>query len=232
MRDDEKMSLRNLPLFRNISEATSDALMQGAYSQIFPPRLELFRQGQIADFLYIVVEGMVELYADWNGQMTVMGRVEPVTTFILAACVRDLPYLMSARTMERSRIIMLPVGNLREQMRKDPELAMAAMEELALGYRTMVRHAKNLKLRTARARLAAWILSSAQGVSAIILPAEKRHIASYLGITPESLSRTLRDLQTDGIKVDGSRIIITDASKLADVAVPDPLMDRYFSTLC
>lgn len=229
MRTDEKISLCNLPLFRNISGSTSDALLQGAYSQIFPPQLELFRQGQTADFLYIIVEGMVELYAEWNGQTVVMGMVQPVTTFILAACVQDSPYLMSARTIERSRIILLPVGKFREQMRTDSELAMAAMEELALGYRTMVRHAKNLKLRSARERLAAWIISNAQGASTIILPTEKRNIGSFLGVTPESFSRTLRSLQADGVQVDGSRIIITDATKLAAVAAPDPLMDNYYA---
>ncbi len=225
MREDEKPGLRRLPLFREMMTQTFDGLMQVAYSQVFPPQLDLFRQGQTADFLHIVVEGTIELHAEWGGNDTVMGVMRPVSAFILAACVRDAPYLMSARTLEQSRVVLLPAADLRAAMRRDPDLAMAAMGELANSYRAMVRHAKNLKLRTAPERLAAWILNHADGRPSLMLPFEKRHLASYLGITPESLSRTMRTLQQNGIKVDGARIIITDPQKLKLVATPDRLMD-------
>lgn len=225
MRDDEKPGLRRLPLFREMMTQTFDGLMQVAYSQVFPPQLELFEQGQTADFLHIIIEGVVELHAEWNGNEAVMGMVRPVSAFILAACVQDAPYLMSARTLEPSRIILLPAADLRAAMRRDPDLAMAALKELANSYRVMVRHAKNLKLRSARERLAAWILNQADGKHSLTLPFEKRHLASYLGITPESLSRTMRALHDEGIKVDGARIILTDPGRLKQVAAPDRLMD-------
>lgn len=225
MRDEEKPHIRRLPLFREMMTQTFDGLMQVAYSQSFPPQLDLFRQGESADFLHIVIEGAIELHAAWNGQDAVMGVVRPVSAFILAACVRDAPYLMSARTLEKSRVVLLPAADLRAAMRRDPDLAMAAMSELAASYRIMVRHAKNLKLRTARERLAAWILTQAGGGPSFVLPVEKRHLASYLGIAPESLSRTLRGLEGDGVKVDGARIVLTDPARLRQVARPDPLMD-------
>lgn len=229
MRDKEKPELRRLPLFREMMTQTFDSLMQVSYTQSFPPQLDLFRQGEAADFLHIVIEGAVELHARWNGREAVMGVVRPVTAFILAACVRDARYLMSARTMLKSRIVLLPAADLRAAMRRDPDFAMAGMSELANSYRVMVRHTKNLKLRTARERTAAWILQQATlagGVSSFVLPVEKQHLASYLGITPESLSRTLRGLQNDGVKVDGARVIITDAEKLRILAQPDPTIDE------
>lgn len=228
MRDEEKPAIRNLPLFREVTTPTFDALMATTYSQNFPPLLDLFRQGDRADFLYILVEGTVELHAEWRGRDAVMAVVHPVSSFILAACIRNLPYLMSARTLERSRILMLPVGDLRAAIRRDPELAAAVMSELAGGYRGMVRQAKNLKLRSARERLAAWLLSQAHregGVNSFVLPVEKRHLASFLGMTPESLSRTLSGLKGEGIALDGARIIITDHARLAEIAGQDPLID-------
>lgn len=226
MREDEKPSLRRLPLFREMMTPTFDSLMQIAYSQSFPPQLELIRQGEYADFLHIIVEGSVELHATWNGRDTVMGIVEPVSTFILAACVREAPYLMSARTLERSKIVMIPAADLRAALRRDPDFAMAAMQELADGYRSFVRHARNMKLRTARERLAAYILSrSTEDATSIVLTAEKRHLASYLGMTPENLSRAAKTLRDDGATMQGMRIVITDRERLKAVAVPDLLMD-------
>lgn len=92
----------------------------------------------------------------------------------------------------------------------------------------MVRHAKNLKLRTARERLAAWVLHQsvqAGGALAFTLRVEKRRLASYFGVTPESLSRTIRALREDGVTVDGARVIITDPAKLRDLAGLDPILD-------
>lgn len=228
MRDEDRPGIRRLPLFREMMSQTFDTLMQVSYAQTFPAQLDLFHQGEDADFLHILVEGMVELHADWQGREAVMGVVRPVSAFILAACVRDAPYLMSARTLERSRIILLPAADLRAAMRRDPDLAMATMGELATSYRVMVRHAKNLKLRNARERLAAWILRQSEqagGVAGFTLPVEKRHLASYLGVTAESLSRTIRALRDDGVMIDGQRVIITDADRLGALARLDPMLD-------
>lgn len=229
MRDDEKPNLRRLPLFREMMTQTFDDLMQIAYSQTFPPQLELIRQGEYADFLHIIIEGSVELRATWNGRDTAMGVAHPVSTFILAACVCDEPYLMSARTLERSRIIMIPAADVRVTLRRDSDFAMAAMRELAGGYRTFVRYTKNLKLRDSLERLAAYILYQSHKLddaSTLVLPVEKRHLASYLGMTPENLSRSIRAIRDHGVTVRGMQITITDRARLAAVAVPDPLIDR------
>lgn len=234
MRDEEIPAIRRLPLFRDVSTPVFDGLMAASYSQNFPPQLDLFLQGDRADFLHILVEGAVELHADWNGREAVMGMVRPVSSFILAACIRDMPYLMSARTLERSRILMLPTVDLRAAIRREPELSAAVMSELADGYRDMVRQSKNLKLRTARERLAAWLLDQSRGreqVNSFVLPLEKRHIASYLGMTPESLSRALGNLKTKGIAMDGARVIITDRALLAETAGYDPLIDSQGESL-
>ena len=234
MRPTERPEIRRLPLFRNMLQANFDALMQGAYAQAFPAGLELIRQGDPADFLHVIMEGSVELYASWGGRDCTMAVVRPVGTFILAACIRDAPYLMSARTIERSRIVLVPASDLRAAFRRDSEFAVSVIDELAGCYRAVVRHAKGLKLRTSRERVASWLLRQsvlAGNVPSYILPVEKRFLASYLGMTPENLSRTLRQLEQDGVKVDGARVIITDRRKLISLARPDPLIDGPDSDL-
>ncbi len=194
MRSEDLAEVRNLPLFRNMRRVSFDALMQAAYAQQFPAGLELIRQGARADFLHVVVEGRVELSAEWQGRSTTMAVVHPVETFILAACIRDLPYLMSARTLEPSRLLLIPASDLRAIFRSDAEFAVSIVGELAGAFRSMARHAKNLKLRSSRERVAGYLLEQsdrAGGAGRFALQIEKRLVASYLGMTAENLSRAL-----------------------------------------
>ncbi|MCC5987889.1 MAG: helix-turn-helix domain-containing protein [Pararhodobacter sp.] len=228
MRPEDLPEIRHLSLFRDMSQVNFNALMDSSYAQIFPPSLDLIRQGDLADFLHIVLDGSVELYASWGERECTMAVVEPVSTFILAACIRDAPYLMSARTLERTRIILVPSSDLRAMFRRDTEFAVAVINELAACYRSVVRSAKALKLRNSRERVAAYLLRQsllAGGVLSYRLPVEKRLLASYLGMTPENLSRTLRALEAEGVKIDGARVIITDRDRLSDLARPDLLID-------
>lgn len=228
MRATDLPEIRRLPLFRDMADTSFDTLMSRAYAQVFPAGLDLIRQGDPADFLHVLVEGRVELYAEWAGSQCTMGLVEPVGSFIIAACIADAPYLMSARTIERSRIVMVPATGLKAQFLRDSAFAVSVTNELAHSYRTMVRHAKSLKLRNSRQRIAAWLLSQSREAGdrpSFVLPVEKRHLASYLGMTPENLSRALKSLEADGVKVDGARVIITGRPALMALVRPDPLLD-------
>jgi len=211
-----------------MTHANFEALMASSYAQNFPQGLEMIRQGDPADFLHIVLEGSVELFGRWGGRECTMAVVRPVSTFILAASIRDAPYLMSARTLERARIILVPSSDLRAMFRRDTEFSVSVINELASCYRAVVRNAKTLKLRNSRERVASYLLRQsllAGGVASYILQVEKRLLASYLGMTPENLSRTLKALESDGLKMDGARVIITDRAKLAALAQPDKLID-------
>lgn len=228
MRPEDLFEVRQLPLFRNMRQANFTALMQGSYAQQFPTGLELIRQGDRADFLHVVVEGSVELYSDWQGRQATMAVVQPVGTFILAACVRDLPYLMSARTLEPTRLLLIPASDLRAVFRSDPEFAVSIVGELAGAFRSMARHAKNLKLRTSRERIGCYLLKQsylAGGADRFVLQVEKRRVASYLGMTPENLSRGLKGLEVDGVVVKGQTVTITDRAKLMAACPPDILID-------
>lgn len=228
MRAQDLPEIRHLPLFRDMGQPQFETLMQGAYAQTFPAALDLIRQGDPADFLHVVMEGAVELYASWSDRDCTMAPVRPVGTFILAACIRDEPFLMSARTIERSRIILIPAADLRAAFAADGAFALSVVGELAGSYRAVVRHAKGLKLRNSRERIASWLLRQsmlAGNAPSYLLPYEKRFLASYLGMTAENLSRALRSLEADGVKVDGSRVIITDRARLTALARPDPLID-------
>lgn len=227
MREDDSHELRRLALFRDMQDDLFEALVRASYLQAFPPAIDLVREGDKADFLHVLIEGSVELHAAWNGAETTMAILSPVSTFILAATITDLPCLMSARTLEKTRVILLPSEDVRAIFRKDRAFADAIVVELAQGYRDMVRHAKGLKLRSALVRLVnhLLILRRDQGGDVLALSVEKRRLAALLGMRPENLSRAFATLRDYGVSVDGATVRLADPAALERLARPNPLID-------
>lgn len=229
MAESYKEDVRGLALFADMDETNFGALMRGAYVQNFPPRIDLIQENEPPDFLHVVLSGSVDLFSAWNGRETSMATVRPVSTFILAASVRDLPYLMSARTLEKSRIALIPSQDVRSMFATDSAFAQAIVSELAQCYRAVVKNAKDLKLRSSLERLANYLLrqKSRTGSLEFDLTMEKRRLASFLGMSPENLSRAFKGLEPYGVKVEGNHIAITNLKDLTRYAKPNPLIDDY-----
>jgi CRP/FNR family transcriptional activator FtrB len=221
-------AVKRLDLFLSIEEGHFGELTRGAYLQRVPPRLLLLAEGEPADFLHVIIEGAVELFAHGNRRETTIAIVEPVSTFILAAVLKDSVYLMSARTLLTSRILLIPSENVRAMMRLDAGFAAAMVREFATRYRAVVKELKHQKLRTAVERLANYLLRENQKQGArgdLTLPMEKRMLASLLGMTPENLSRAFATLKPYGVEVDGGEIRLARIQELIGLAKPSPLID-------
>ena len=159
-----------------------------------------------------------------------MATIHPISSFILAATIKDGPCLMSARTLEKSRIVLLPSEDVRSIFFEDAHFARAIVSELARCYRSSIKTSKNLKLRTSLERLANYLLRQqrrAGGTPGFELQTEKRRLASYLGMSPENLSRAFKGLAPYGVKVNGNQITITDQDDLERFAKPNPLIDNF-----
>ncbi len=230
MPDAEYRDIRKLDLFSQMADEHFTSLMRGAYVQNFPAQIELTTEGEPSDFLHIVLSGSVDLFSEWNGRDTSMATVRPVSTFILAATIKDAPNLMSARTLEKSRIALIPSQDVRTIFDLDSSFARAIVTELAQCYRSVIKAQKDLKLRTSLERLANYLLRQlkhADGSATFELGFEKRRLASVLGMTPENLSRAFKGLQPYGVAVNGTHITIDDQADLERFAKPNPLIDDF-----
>lgn len=228
MRLEDATAVRELALFRSMADEAFAGLLDVAYLQRFPPGVVLIQERERADFLHVVVDGMVEMFATTGGRETTIELVRPVGLFILAAVLNDQVYLQSARTLEKSQVLMIPAAKVRGAMETDAAFMRAVVMELARDYRRTVRDLKNLKLRTASERLANWLLrvEDEQGrTGALELPCEKRTLAARLGMTAENLSRAFATLADHGVQTKGSRVDILRREALSAYAKPDELID-------
>lgn len=228
MRPEDIELVRPLPLLDGLSEGNLQMLLQGAFLQRFPVHVELIREGEPADFLHVIVEGQVELFAGFRDRETTIRVLGPPSCFILAAVMLDRPYLKSARVLSPSRILLIPVENVRSMFAQDVHFARAIAQELSFAFRGLVKELKNHKLRSTMERLAAWLVRfhSESGVdNQITLPFDKKVLASRLGMVPEVLSRTFVNLKDYGVRVDGAHITINDLPALRKLASPNDLID-------
>ena len=222
---------RSLPLFAGMRPESFRDLTAGAHVQHFPAGTMLLLEGDAVDFLYVLLNGQVELHGTWNDQETVLAVLRPISAFILAAVVLDADALTSARTLERSEILMIPGDAIRRAMIDDNLFSLAVSRDLAGGVRAMVRTVKNQKLRGGGERLANYLVmlraSDATGGADVVLRHEKRVLASLLGMTPENLSRAFAALRRHGVSVNGSVVTIANPGALIAIAKPDPLIDNH-----
>lgn len=220
-------AVRATPLFSQMSDANFNALRDAAVVHRLPKHAPLLKEGDRARFLYVLVDGSVELYGSHNGQAATIEVREPIAALALPTVLRHTLSLKSARAVTGVRVLAMPGEAVREAFRRDAAFARSAAEELAECYAAVVRLLMNEKLRTSTERLAAWIVRRCleANTTAIELTFNKRILASRLGMAPENLSRNLAYLERFGVTSEGREIVVQDLRILEDFAKPNALID-------
>jgi len=228
LRTQELLRLKHLPLFSEMREESLASLLDAALLQQFPIGVVLIHEGDHADFLHVLVDGLVEIFTEQNGGEWGISLVNPVSTFILAAVVSDQPYLNSARTLSDSRILLIPAQRVRAAFDQDVAFARTVARELALAYRLSVKKLKGYMARSSVERLANWILTEAHkdiSQGNIVIPFDRGTLASHIGTTRENLSRSLALLTEYGVRIHGREIVIDRKEVLEAFARPQRFID-------
>lgn len=225
---DDAGDVKSIHLFKTMADPHFAALLRAASFRRFSSQVVLIEEWQRAESLHVVLDGAVELFSCHDGKETIVDVVRPISSFVLAAVMGDLPYLASARTLEASRILVIPAEVVRGLFDQDAAFARAIVRELAGGFRAMIKQVKNQRLRTSLERLANWIVRQNLlhgGIGRFTLPHDKRTLALRLGMTPESLSRNLAALHRHGVIARGRIVVIKDVVALTAFAKPSLSID-------
>ena len=228
LRSEELGQIVNLPLFSGMAEEALADLLGAALLQQFPAGVILVHEGQRADFLHVLVDGLIEIFTRQEEEEWGISLVRPVTTFILAAVVSDQPYLNSVRTLSDSRVLLIPAERVRDVFDRDVAFARAVARELAFAYRSSIKKLKGYMARSTVERLANWILTEASrdvATEAVVIPFDRGTLASHIGTTRENLSRNLAQLTEHGVRIRGREIVIDGKELLAAFARPQRLID-------
>ena len=165
------------------------------------PKGELvFKEGEKAEFFYKVVSGVVRTYTilddgrriidDFHFAGDILG-VDP-----------GLAYRFSAMSVCDSALMTYRRSDLDEIVDSDSELRRDIVSSLVVSAGRAQDHLLLLGRRTARERILAFLSGMSQRVSrskTSNLHMQRSDIADFLGLSRETVSRTLTQLESDGI---------------------------------
>lgn len=194
--------LRRTPFFGAAGAEAMAELVRLSFTQLLPRGTVVFEQDEQPDFLHVLLAGSIGLQTTAEtGGKTIVEIFGPGEVFLAPAVLLRLPYLASAVALTEIRVLMIPAESFRAGVRSDVALAGATIELLARHWRLMVDQVVDLKLRSAEGRVARFIarrVSEESGAGTAALPEPRTAIAARLGMTPETLSRTLTALEEKG----------------------------------
>jgi len=88
--------LRRIGLFAEVSDDCCAELLHDARLQSRMPRTTLFEEGERPDVLHMVLEGEVELFAQFNEHETTISVLRPARALNLAAVIDDVRAIYAA----------------------------------------------------------------------------------------------------------------------------------------
>ncbi len=193
------------------------------------------RLGEPCPGIYVVGEGSVRIYRIApNGKEHVLHFAHPGMTFLEVAVIGEFNCPAYVQTLEPTVCALLPARDFRRILTTNHAFCLQLMAGMAKWVRHLLGILEDLVLRDASGRVARYLLhqipagfggtepgrvDAAKG-RPFALPTRKKDLASFLNLTSETLSRTLRRLAECGLieMPDAHQIRILNAAALHDVA--------------
>ncbi|MEN8140369.1 MAG: Crp/Fnr family transcriptional regulator [Thermodesulfobacteriota bacterium] len=215
--------LSQIPLFSKLSDQDLQALAGITKVLELKRRQQIFNEGDEARGLYIVSEGQVKVYKlSFDGKEQILHLLGPGEPFAEVAVFAGTTYPANSMALEKSRVLFLPRQDFHELIGRQPSLALAMLATLSLRLRQFANMIEALSLKEVPSRLAVHLLLLSEesgGSPTIRLAMAKGQLASLLGTIPETLSRILAKLASNGyIESSGKEITIRDRAGLEALA--------------
>lgn len=235
MNQSDQSALFALPLFAHLPVAILERLAEQGFVHSEPAEAVLFQEGDSARFLHVILSGKVALTGTTGTQEATRPPLREAIVEIFSggeviiapAVFLDMPYLMSARVIEAARIVFLPAPAIRDLLRENADFAREAALMLARHWRLLARQLKDQKLRSAPQRLARYLITLANGAQSgdveVELTLDRRTLASWLGMSPENLSRSIAQLGEVGVHFRGRTATIDSVDRLHAYCQEDDL---------
>ncbi|MBW1741012.1 MAG: cyclic nucleotide-binding domain-containing protein [Deltaproteobacteria bacterium] len=128
--------LHNANLFKALSDDQLKAVIQLGQVKRFEPDEEIFKQGEQAKTIYVLLDGLVRLRIKAPEELDLMAETlqEPGSVFGMAALSKSHVYNVTAKCIKSTTALAIDSGGLKEIITRDPFVGVEVMAELAQLY--------------------------------------------------------------------------------------------------
>jgi CRP-like cAMP-binding protein len=215
--------ISNLSIFNNLNTTTLENLKCKATKLKLDKGNLLFFEKDIVNSVYIVLEGKVSLFRTLEDGHKKIFFILSEGDIINEVIFDNLPASVSCETFDDSIILAFGKTDLLSIMRTDFELTEKIINYMGKKIRRLYRQLKNTVPIKVDKRVAAklWKLSKDYGIELedgilIDLNISISYLADMIGSARETISRSLRKLEKNGlIKLDGKKIIVINVENLS-----------------
>jgi len=214
--------LRTVPLFSKLDDSELVRFTELTREKAYPKGSVIVFEDDPGDSLFVVRQGRVKVVLiGEDGREVILGVLGVGEHFGELSLIDDQPRSAHVIAMEDTNLLVLRRDDFRRRVESNPLVAWALLAELARRLRRADSKIHGLALLDVPGRIAKLLLDFAQeGQSETIeKPLTHQTIAHMIGASRETVSRTVRDFQNQGlIRVERRRISVANRPALKQLA--------------
>ncbi|MDR1039532.1 MAG: Crp/Fnr family transcriptional regulator [Deltaproteobacteria bacterium] len=188
--------VRGASFFQGLEPQDVETFIQIAVLKRFQPGQVIFNRGDPGSGIYVLVEGRVRIFVSGNGTKEQLLRVLlPGDSFGEAGIFLEHGYPSTAQSLDKSAAYYFPGDRLRRLITEHSDLSGNFLKILALKLADFAHLFESRTIKEAPARLASFILNREEVSGRVKLNFSKGQLASFIGTSPETVSRALTFLK-------------------------------------
>ncbi len=208
-------------LFQGLAPVYLKKLAAIAYPKRYRKGEIIFQEGEKALGFYLVYEGRVKVFKESpSGREQILHLLGPGEPFGEVAVFSGRDYPANAAALTEVLLLYLPRQDFTALIKEEPALALNMLAVLSKRLRQFVSLVEALSLKEVSERLASYLLyrSEKEGPH-FDLGMNKGELASFLGTSPETISRVFGKLAKMGlVETKGREIKILNREGLSEIA--------------
>lgn len=208
--------IASIKLFSNLSLADLEPLLINAQLAHFRHSHQLLRQDEKATHLVGILSGQARIYRlAPDGREAVTRILSVGDTLFENVIFYNGPSPVYGEIVKEAEVLLIPAEAVRKYVAANPTFAVSMISTLAERTNQMMYQIEQNTLHSAAHRLGGYFLGAMleqknRPDGKFRLDFEKSMLAKHLGMTPETLSRTLKDLTAYGVEIEGKSVTIAD----------------------
>ncbi|MBR9979172.1 MAG: Crp/Fnr family transcriptional regulator [Bacteroidetes bacterium] len=215
-------TLHLIPMFSELREDELRDIAALCHVRECEKRTLLFQEGSPYRGFYVVLEGSVKVFKlSPDGRETVLHVLFPHQTLAEIPMFAGEDYPAHAECLARSCVMFIESDGFLSLLRRNPELSLRMLAGLSKRLRHLAGQLEDLTAHDVRTRLIHYLLDEyelqkpGRVLPRMTLRTSKSLLAAQIGTTLETLSRTFRKLEAEGlILMKGKSILLQDVERM------------------